>query len=314
MPAFWSAAAGKLVERWVATGLAAAVFWLILVMAWAAGRPRPRQALAGRLDAVGAMRIGEQIALLLVVLVVLSGSGLLMRQLTLPALRLLEGYWPGFLSPLSGWLRVRHVRRRAAASAAWNPLHARLTGDPSAAGRPPLSAEERRRYARLEAGLRWSPREPELMMPTRAGNILRAAEAEPLHKYGLDAVLLWPHLWTLLPESFQQNLSAARQRLDNAVAAGLWSLLVLPAVYWTPWALLALLAVNYAWRWSLPRACLDYAILLQAAFDLHRQQLYRALRQPLPVNAAVEREAGLRLTAYVYRGSDEPTMVFESGT
>ncbi|MFD5572719.1 hypothetical protein [Streptomyces cadmiisoli] len=313
MPVFWNAAAGKLVERWLATGLAAAVYCLALVLAWAAGQPRPGQALAARLDTVGAMRPGEQITLLLVALVVVTGSGVLMRQLIFPSLRLLEGYWPRILSPVSGWLCARHTRRRVADSAAWRALYARLEDDPSTAAQPPLSASERTEYGRLEARLRWSPRDPALTMPTRVGNILRAAEAEPHHKYGLDAVLVWPHLWTLLPEPLQHELSTARQRLDDSVAAGLWSLLVLPAVYWTPWALLALLPLLVAWRWRLPRACQDYAILLQVAFDLHRQQLYRALRHPLPATAADEPRAGLRLTAHVYRGSDDPALVFDIG-
>ncbi|MFG2959411.1 hypothetical protein ACGF5O_37515 [Streptomyces sp. NPDC048291] len=314
MPTFWSAAAGKLVERWLATGLAAAVYWLLILLAWAGGQPHPRQALADRLDTVGTMHAGEQIALLLVALIALAGSGALMRQLTLPALRLMEGYWPGFLSGVSGWLRQRHTTRRAADAAAWRPLQTRLEGGPSAVGRPPLSARERADHARLEARLRWSPRDPELAMPTRVGNILRSAEAEPQHKYGLDAVILWPHLWTLLPETLQRDLAAARNRLDATVAAGLWAVLVLPAVYWTPWALSAVLFVVGAWGWWLPRACQDYAVLLQVAFDLHRQQLYRALRHPLPATAADEPLAGLRLTAHVYRGSDDPTLVFDPGT
>ncbi|MFI1486744.1 hypothetical protein [Streptomyces sp. NPDC020747] len=314
MPTFWSAAAGKLVERWLASGLASAVYWLVMVLAWAAGQRHPRQALAGRLDTVGAMRAGEQIALLLVALVGLAASGLLMRQLTLPALRLLEGYWPRFLSSVSERLCAGHARRRATDSAEWRVLYDRLEAAPPAAGpAAPLSAAERAEYARLEARLRWSPRDPALTMPTRVGNILRATEAEPHHKYGLDAVLLWPHLWTLLPEAFQRDLSVARQRLDAAVAAGLWALLVLPAVYWTPWALSALLFTPAAWGWWLPRACQDYAVLLQVAFDLHRRELYRALRHPLPANAADEPAAGLRLTAYVYRGSDDPALVFDPG-
>lgn len=313
MTAFWGAAAGKLAERLLATGLSASVYWLAMLMAWALGHAHPRTALAEMLRSVGAMRTGEQFALLLLVLVGLGGSALLVRQLTLPALRFLEGYWPAVLAPLGEWLRERHQRHREAGSAAWRTLHDRLVADPSAPTQPPLNATERLRYAQLDMELRWSPRQPALMMPTPVGNILRAAEAEPWHKYGLDAVLLWPHLWTVLPDTLRQDLSAARQRLNQAVAAGMWCLLVLPAMYWTLWALLALPAAGYAWGRLLPRTCFDYGILLQASFDLHRHELYRALRHPLPADAAAEQAAGRRLTAYVHRGSDDPAMVFDDG-
>ncbi|MDR6974083.1 hypothetical protein J2X68_000761 [Streptomyces sp. 3330] len=308
MTAFWSAAAGKLVERWFATGLAASVYWLTLSVLWALGSGRPREEAAARLRAFGGLDTGEQVALLLIGSVVLAGSGLLIQQLTLPALQLLEGYWPRWAEPVNSRLRERHIRRAAAYEAEADPLRRRRLGLTAAdGGGPPLDRDELVRLGGLEERLRWTPR-AERVLATSLGNVLRAAETEPLDKYGLDAMVLWPHLWTLLPDGLRQDLAAARRRADSAVAAGVWGLLLLPAVPRTPWALLALPYVYVMWRGVLPGACREFGLLIGTAFDLHRGDLYRALRHPLPADAAAEIPAGERLTAAVFGGSDDPAL------
>ncbi|WP_330177436.1 hypothetical protein OG875_30360 [Streptomyces sp. NBC_01498] len=50
--------------------------------------------------------------------------------------------------------------------------------------------------------------------------------------------------------------------------------------------------------------------MLEAAFALHRGELYRALRLPLPGSPVDERAAGEALTSYVLRGSDDPAYRF----
>jgi len=45
-----------------------------------------------------------------------------------------------------------------------------------------------------------TPAESDRHMPTKLGNILRAAELRSKDKYGLDAVICWPRLWLLLPD------------------------------------------------------------------------------------------------------------------
>ncbi|WP_105972135.1 hypothetical protein [Streptomyces geranii] len=310
MTVFWNAAAGKLVERWLATGFAASVYWLVLSVLWLLGTGRPRAEAALRLRDFGGLGAGEQVALLLIGLVVLAASSLLMQQLTLPALRLLEGYWPRWAEPLSRRLRERYIRRAAAYEAEVEALLRRRLGLPAAqGGGPPLDVRELVRLGRLEERLRWTPR-PERTLATPLGNTLRAAETEPLDKYGLDATVLWPHLWTLLPDLLRQDLAAARRQVDSAVAAGVWGLLLLPAAFRTPWALLALPFVYVMWCGVLPGACREFGVLMGAAFDLHRGDLYRALRHPLPADAAAEIPAGERLTAAVLRGSDDRALLY----
>lgn len=94
------------------------------------------------------------------------------------------------------------------------------------------------------------------------------------------------------------------------MAAGVWGLLLPPAVLHTLWALLTLPFVYVMWWGVLPGACRESGVLMGAAFNLHRGDLYRALRHPLPPDAAAEIPAGERLTAAVLRGSDDGALLY----
>jgi hypothetical protein len=56
------------------------------------------------------------------------------------------------------------------------------------------------------------PEEEERVMPTRLGNILKNAVLYTLHQYGIDAVLMWPRLYPLLPDSFVAALARRKRR------------------------------------------------------------------------------------------------------
>jgi hypothetical protein len=48
----------------------------------------------------------------------------------------------------------------------------------------------------------------------------------------------------------------------------------------------------------------------EAAFDLYRLRLYTELRWPLPTSAGDDVERGRQVTAYLWRGSNEPNIRF----
>lgn len=58
------------------------------------------------------------------------------------------------------------------------------------------------------------PNEPEEVMPTRLGNILKNSERYSYQRYDMDAVLLWPRLYAVLPDSFVKSLDGAKASLD----------------------------------------------------------------------------------------------------
>jgi hypothetical protein len=299
---FWDSVAGKLADRWFALSSQALVFWAGGLLAWAIAHGGVRS-----LEGPGRRLAGYsgpgQVAVLVGALLLVAASAIVVRRLTGPVLRVLEGYWPRPLHPLRdlliGWFARRADTARREIQKLADPVH------DGTATRP-----ERERYARLDQRLRRMPTKDRLL-PTAIGNTLRASESRPVDKYGLDAVSLWPHLWLLMPDAARQELAAARAALDASVAAVVWGLLFLVFIPWSPWAPVAGLGVAaLALLVWVPARAATFAALVEAAFDLYRQDLYTQLRWPLPTSPHDERRQGRQVTSYLLRGSDAMTPLF----
>ncbi len=295
---------GGLADRWLATLFTPAfVFWL--------------GGLAAALQTWGWQEIEAQftqlveplqIAVLVLALLGVAASGYVVQQFDFTVLRLLEGYWPGWCRPLSQWLLKGQKRQ-------FHRLDQQLQ-DLSRKGRTVLSTSDRQvlNQAYIQADLDFSqlPARSDRLMPTRLGNILRAAEDRSSEKYGLDAVICWPRFWLVLPDGVKAELSEARNALNLTARLWLWSLLFclwsLGFQVWWPLPL-GIISALFAHRWML-RAASVYGDLLEASFDLHRFKLYEALHWPLPKNPAEELPLGSALTAYLWHGSDRPQPQF----
>ncbi|RSM73310.1 hypothetical protein DL991_31680 [Amycolatopsis sp. WAC 01375] len=150
----------------------------------------------------------------------------------------------------------------------------------------PGTHRHRRRARRLgfERGAADYPVDPADVLPTRLGNILRAAESYPADRYGADAVLTWPRLFPLLPDKLTASLASARAELEFqvmisahaaffAVAAGGW----LAVTGGPPWLFLTCYWSAAALAWATYRGALAPARLygdqVRVAFDLYRHEL-----------------------------------------
>ncbi|MDW8064895.1 MAG: hypothetical protein RMK32_04620 [Anaerolineae bacterium] len=237
----------------------------------------------------------EQVLLLALVLFLLLLSTAVAGRLRYPLLRLLEGYWPGPLRQLSVLLGKAQARRLQQRRLQWNQLKAKeKQGD--------LSPAERRLLAELDLKNHYYPADEDDCLPTALGNALRSAETAVWHRYGLDAVAIWPYLWLLLPESVQKELSAARSQLDTLVELWFWGFLFLVWTALWPWAaLIALVWMGLAYRFAV-EAARTFADLFLAAFTLHRFALYDALGWPRPSPEENEAARGARLSEYLWRG------------
>jgi hypothetical protein len=236
-------------------------------------------------------------------------SALVLEALDLPLTRLLEGYWPDW--PVLSWSRECHrfsqwCDRRA--------MLRRLVELELAMSERTLEPAEFSEREWLDVALERYPEQEALTMPTRFGNALRAAEQKIEARYGLNAVILWSRLWLVLPEPVKAELGAARSRMALLVRIWWLALLLLPWAYLAWWlAPVGLIGMAFAYR-RLLYAAGTYGDLFVAANELHRFDLYRALRWPLPRSTAEEMTLGQALTRHVWRGADPRAAVrFQDG-
>ncbi len=289
---------GRLAEHWLDLLFSPVLtFWVL--GAWLALPPTRWAELDKALAAGPNLR---QALLMAVALLGVMLCAAVARHLRFATLRLLEGYWPKLLDYPRRWLSQGMAKRLERQQTEFQKLAAK--------GLDALDRQQLADFLRLDAALMQAPADPRQLMPTRLGNLLRAAELAPRDRYGLDGVICWPRLWLLLPENVRAELAQARETLDAAAELWLWGLLFLAWTPWSPWsAALSLALALYAYRRAL-RAAEVYAALIQSAYDLHRFALYQALHWPPPKNPAEEHAAGEALTAYLWRGSDSPTPAF----
>lgn len=285
---------GKLAEQWVATLLTPAfAFWAGGLAAWGY-----RHGWASLQTPFTALSEPLQIALLVALFFGVTTSAFVVQRFDLMALRSLEGYWPRWFpprQPLLWWQKKQYEKSRQQ----WQALMGKRE-------QQALTARESERLARLDEWLIRMPRRPEQLLPTRLGNLLRAAELRPEYKYGLDTVICWSRLWLLLPDAVKKDLQEARADLNTAARTWLWGLLFM---VWTPWAWWATpigigVALFAYYSWAL-NAAKNYGELIEATFDMHRHLLYQSLRWDLPdpgKPSEEEREKGRKLTEYLWRG------------
>jgi hypothetical protein len=346
LSAFWSGLGGEFAKQWVArvltpafafwAGGLAAVWWHSHRLAVSArGWSHELSVTAAWLRQLPGLAQGLVVVAGLILVAV---SALAAERLTQPLLRFLEGYgWrPRWLRDrLIGYRRgrYRHWDARVAALATrqrlgiltpeeFFELEGLEKADP--APDPGRLRELRQRRAtgldarstgelgRGRAVLHAMPRQDALGMPTRLGDILRAAERRPADKYGLDAIACWPALWLLLPAEVKTELVQARSALDNAARTWLWGALF---VVWTPWTWLAvpvaIVVPAVAYCIGILTAATAFGQLTVTAFDLYRFRLYDSLRLPRPSSPALERNRdGSRVTRLLWVGLDEPGLQY----
>lgn len=321
---FWKGVSGKLAERWAgALSGPSALFWCGV-----AGVIVAYTGFNKLVAAFSADTTPQKIAILFGLLVLVVVSPAVAEPLTPVALKFLEGY---------GWPKRIRKRRQNRVKARMSELQAELwqlqEQERKAGAREKLAEDQRARIDELELALSQAPAKDEEKMPTRLGNVLRAAEVRPRDFYGLDPIRWWPLLWLLLPDSEKSEIASARASLDLAARIWIWSvffavasvaaagtaisiaavqtrltsdLLLITAATLLGGLIAAAVSAQSAYSWAISVATL-YGSLLNAAFDLHRTELYSALRYEKPASPALETESGMNLTAVMVRGAEDET-------
>jgi hypothetical protein len=256
---------------------ALAVFVLVFL---GSGAPTREVNLERLSVATRALSLGELIALGVAILVVAWILSLFQFSLV----RLLEGYWQGTVGRALALIGVRLQARR---------LRRLIDVAYSVDGMD----EQRRELAREQ--LATYPAEARLL-PTRLGNVLRAAEDGAGQRYGLDTITMMPRLYPFLSERLTDGLDDLRDQLDIAaqlcvtllLATVISALLLLPQLLLQGWWL-ALPVATAVLAWVAYKAAVQAAIaygqLIYVAFDLHRFDMLRGMHLPLPDAAQEEK-------------------------
>lgn len=224
---------------------------------------------------------------------------------TRPLIRLYEGYWPRFL----GWLqRTRIGKYQSRHRALIRQMHdMRYLGIGLPADRVLDWMKVYDNYAMHY------PRDPEKVKATRLGNILVAAEEYSALRYQMDAVIWWPRLLAVVPETVRYQVDEALTPMVAllnlatvsglaAVGAALWLWV------WQAQALGALVALGSGVLASVllygiaTMLALPYAQMIRTVFDLYRFALLEQMRIPLPASAQEERRLWPALTQWLYYG------------
>lgn len=167
---------------------------------------------------------------------------------------------------------------------------------------------------------------PEYIMPTRLGNILKAAELYPGDegRYGMDAVFFWPRLYQVIPDNVRSSLVDARTSLvlmlniwTLALGLTVGTLIALAATTIKPasafWATAASSAVV---AWLAYRSALGparvYGELVRSMHDLYRSDLLAKLAFALPDTLADERELWKNLGKQMYRRAPDSHAVLDA--
>jgi hypothetical protein len=264
-----------------------ALYVLALVWSGAPGKSPDLQQVLAR-----AKHVEGWTAVLLALTVVIVA--LIAEPLQVTLVRLLEGYWgesrAGRLLAAPG--KAFHRARR-------NRLD-RIQRQPG--GARPASVAAREEAARK---LRSYP-PTGAMLPTKLGNLLRAAENRAGSRYGLDAITVWPRLYPLLADKVTAVLDDLRDQLDIAarfcvvfLLATVFSVACLAGHGW--WLIVAagtLAGAALSYRAALG-AGVAYGQAMEAAFDLHRFDLLTALHLPLPADLTSEVKANQQLSRFL---------------
>jgi hypothetical protein len=138
------------------------------------------------------------------------------------------------------------------------------------------------------------PDEPDAVLPTRLGNVIRSFESYPWRQYRMRAITLWPRLAVLLGDSYAGLLDDAKSSLDFMLNASLLCgvlavliatvHLVFPAGLATARVLAPLAAelavlcgLSYFFYLSAIARANAWGLMVKGAFDLFRGKLLESL-------------------------------------
>lgn len=243
----------------------------------------------------------QGITIAVVLLIVLELTNWISDWLKLPLLQFLEGYWKW---PLR-WLRTSLTENLN------EKLIVKRTRLAALGSQATMTPEEEKEFKKLEAEDESYPQDKQFLLPTKLGNLLRASELYPHRVYGLEILTVFPRLWLVLPEGVQTEIAESRQHLDNMVKIVMLGVGLFIWSFITPW-IIPVGVLIIVWGYFRAVQAVDtYGLMLRAAFDLYRFDLYKQLHLSLPEKPADEIAFGIEVTQALGRGIKDSTNPFK---
>ena len=229
---------------------------------------------------------------------------ILLMALNRPLIRLLEGYGRG--NPFSIFLSRRKQEFKYRISPLFTKsdkiIHAQRSGGPE-------PDQEDDFQQNLYTAVNSYPESIENVLSTRLGNVMRAYERYSDVVYGMEAIVLWPRLFMVIPEEARNRVregEALFQFSLNTLIVGFLNLalyIVLVAVSlhssnatglsdilrWPFIPVISALAAWFGW-WQLPNAAGQRGEQVKSIFDLYRGMLAEALGLEFPPTHKAERD------------------------
>lgn len=218
-------------------------------------------------------------------LVLVAVVALALHPLQFPLIQLLEGYWGR--SPILMSLASQRIQHHKGVKDALEMAASGVTGpDPAPAGvRRPAGADPAWWQSESQRLQNRYPVDPQHVLPTRLGNVLRRYEQSAGNPYGLSLITTAPMLLLVGEEADVEYVRDQRTQLDLATAmcavCGIltlgYTVLLLPAGWWLMLAGLPYL-LTYAFYRGSCSVAEEYGTALYALMDLNRTALYQRLR------------------------------------
>lgn len=235
--------------------------------------------------------------------------------------RLFEGYWADFalLSSLGRWRRRRYERTLERLDSRLDHLSEQIPMIDGAHGGGSHSVSLKAELNNLTEKRQLSfppPGYESHLMPTRLGNIYKAAELYPYARYDIDSVIIWPRLREVLPDKFVERLQEIKTAVDFLLLFSLLSALF--SLFSVPYLLargaqsqfVLACAAGLPLAWLSYRAALSpaqaYAEQIKVAFDLHRHALLRAMEMRVPDTLDKEKALWHDISHFIFRGIQPP--------
>ncbi|MET9039798.1 hypothetical protein [Streptomyces mirabilis] len=295
MTAFLQQLGAKIADRWLVNLLLPGLLWLCCAavaaqLGWGhAVEPRAAEPLVRRL--------AEQRSAAQAVLIVVGvfGSGAAIGLVAMGLAAVLRRAWalPGSSTAPARWLREWRRRRWDAADriAVRHRTDILNSVDPSAGL---VGPEYRDALARRESiGLERPER------PTWIGDRWMATGIRIHRAYGLDLSVVWPRLWTVLPDVPRGDITAAQLAYQESSVLVSWGVLYGGVgLFWWP-ALIVTVILAVAGVLKARDAISSLCELVESACDLYSHSLAEQLRVPCP--GQVTQEAGRAINALLRR-------------